>query len=364
MIEPQHESFDPSRRRPSISVVVPLLNGGSPFLECLRTLLALDPAPLETLIVSDGDSSGSAEFARRLGFTVISLPQTRGPARARNLGATRAVGEILVFIDADVAVPSDLIARIASVFEEDPTLTALIGSYDDEPGAPNFVAQYKNLAHHYVHQASSENACTFWGACGAIRREVFLQLRGFDERYRRPSVEDIELGYRLKRNGHRIRLCKDVQVTHLKRWGLRSMWWADIRDRALPWTKLLWRYRACRNDLNLRTTDRLSTVTAYTGITSLASAAVLPESLALTLLSAGILAALNRHFYVFLAEKRGRLFMVRAVPLHWLYFLYSGAAFVLATMSYWYESLLSEPAPCHVAAGLDGRKAEGQERSA
>jgi GT2 family glycosyltransferase len=364
MVEQQHRSFVFPHRRPSVSVVVPLLNGGEPFLECLRNLSALDPAPLEILIVSDGDHSGSAETARRLGFTVISLPRTCGPARARNRGAAQAVGEILVFIDADVRVPSDLISRIASVFQDDPSLAALIGSYDDEPGAPNFVAQYKNLSHHYVHQMSSEDASTFWGACGAMRRDIFMQVRGFDERYRRPSVEDIELGYRLKQNGHRIRLCKDVQVTHLKRWELRSMWQADIHDRAIPWTKLMWRYRACRNDLNTRTTDRLSAVTTYIGITALASAAVYPESLAISLLSAGILTALNGHFYNFLAEKRGWRFMLRAIPLHWMYFLYSGAAFALATLSHWCETLVPETTPCHVPAVLDGRKSEIKERSA
>lgn len=141
MIEQQHRSFVFSRRRPSVSVMVRLLKGGEPFLECLRNLNALHPAPLEILIVSDGDHSGSAETARHLVFAVIVLPETCGPARARNIGAAQAVGEILVFIDADVGVWSDLISRIASVFHDDPSLAAVIGSYDGRPGTTNVVAR-------------------------------------------------------------------------------------------------------------------------------------------------------------------------------------------------------------------------------
>ena len=64
-----------------------------------------------------------------------------------------------------------------------------------------------------------EKASTFWGACGAIRRDVFIQMSGFDERYWTPWGEHIELGSRLVQHGYTIRLHKELQVKHLKRWG-------------------------------------------------------------------------------------------------------------------------------------------------
>jgi GT2 family glycosyltransferase len=144
-----------------------------------------------------------------------------GPAAARKTGAQVARGKYLYFIDADCELQPDTLARIAEVFQADPGLDALFGSYDDTPGAANFMAQYKNLFHHYVHQKSSELASTFWTGCGVIRRAQFLALGGFDlQRYRRPAIEDIDLGYRLKRAGGRIRLVKHVQVKHLKAWTL------------------------------------------------------------------------------------------------------------------------------------------------
>jgi hypothetical protein len=70
----------------------------------------------------------------------------------------------------------------------------VFGSYDDSPPAPAFTAQYKNLIHRYYHQRPRREASTFWAGCGAVRRSVFLGLEGFDvERYRVPSIEDIEL---------------------------------------------------------------------------------------------------------------------------------------------------------------------------
>ena len=72
-------------------------------------------------------------------------------------------------------------------------------------------------------------------AAALIRRDVFLDLGGFDpELYRRPAIEDIELGYRLTRAGHRIVLARDVLATHLKRWTLADVVRTDIFRRGRP----------------------------------------------------------------------------------------------------------------------------------
>ena len=116
----------------------------------------------------------------------------------------------MFFVDADVTVPSDAVGQVATLFQGEPDIAALFGSYDDNPGEATFLSQYRNLLHHYVHQHAREDAATFWGACGAIRRDVFLALGGFDETYAKPSIEDIELGYRLKQAGYSITIMQIV----------------------------------------------------------------------------------------------------------------------------------------------------------
>ncbi|NJL21182.1 MAG: glycosyltransferase, partial [Leptolyngbyaceae cyanobacterium SM1_3_5] len=226
---------------PTISIVIPVHNGGQSFRKCLTSVQAHAPAGVEVIVVVDGGSDDSAEVAEQAGVKVIKRPIAGGPALARNLGARSAKGDILFFIDADVTINAATVPQVAIAFAQNPSLGALIGSYDDAPGAPNFLAQYKNLFHHYTHQTAAEAASTFWGACGAIRRDVFWAIDGFDENYRYPSVEDIELGYRLKRAGYQIRLFKSIQVKHLKRWETVSLLRAEFFYRALPWTELLWR---------------------------------------------------------------------------------------------------------------------------
>jgi len=322
--------------KPGISVVIPVHNGLAYLEACLKAVGGLRPAPIECIVVDDGSTDNSAEIARAAGAIVVATPGCHGPAYARNLGAARASGEILLFIDADVMAPPDALARIAARFHDDPACDAAIGSYDFAPACPDLLSQYRNLLHCYTHQRGQERTCGFWTGCGAIRRAVFLAHGGFDEAHTRPCIEDLELGWRLRQAGRQVWLDKKLLVKHLKRlhfWGVVKV---DIVDRAMPWTRLILRSRQMPADLNLKLGQRFSFLAsgwaALALILSAGLAAASQPRWAAALvfsaaLAAGVVAVLNRDFYRFLARLRGPWFALKAFPLHWLYFLCGGAGF-------------------------------------
>jgi glycosyltransferase involved in cell wall biosynthesis len=319
----------PPPSRLTISVIIPVRDGGLGFRSCLSSLAEVLLPSTEVIVVADGDTDGSWRVGEEFGAKVLRIPKPQGPARARNLGAQNAEGDILFFVDADVAISPDAVRQIEAAFNNDPQLTALFGSYDDEPGENNFLSQYKNLFHHYVHQMSREEASTFWSGCGAIRRKVFMELGGFDESYPKPCIEDIELGYRLKQAGYRIRLSKKLQVKHLKRWGIISLLKSDFFDRALPWTELILRNRSFINDLNLRFSSRLSVIMTYFLLATLIGGGWWPGFFVVAGGLALSLFVLNRPLYRFFSRKRGFWFMIKTIPWHWFYYFYSGLAFAI-----------------------------------
>ena len=347
----------PEPRRPSLSVVIPVHNGGHDFEHCLRRLRDSDtePTEYELIVVDDGSTDRSADLAESFGARVVRHDRATGPAMARNTGALAASSALIFFLDADVAVHRETLGRVIARFQADPDLTALFGSYDDEPAAPGLVSQFRNLLHHFVHQQGDfvENARparTFWTGCGAIRRTAFLDFGGFDPRlYRRPAIEDIELGYRLTRGGCRILLVRDVQATHLKRWTLRGVVRTDIFQRGVPWMLLMKRSRIAETDLNVKRGQKLCVAAA--GLVSLAVLAAPFFPWLLLALPAGIAAQVgwNAEFYRFLARRRGWRFAVAAVPLHYVYYGCCGVS-VLIALTYWH--LAYRRASAH-STGLD-----------
>lgn len=249
--------------RKSVSVVIPA-HDASRFLDaCLAHLAASTVEPFECIVVDDGSTDDTADVARRHGAKVVATGWRSGPARARNLGAAHARGDVLFFLDADVCVHPGTLHAVATAFESDPSLDALIGAYDDAPESADFLSQYKNLMHAFVHRSGRREASTFWSGCGAIRRDVFLQHSGFDESYDRPAIEDIELGYRLAAAKRKIVLDPALSVKHLKKWTFWGLVKSDIFDRGIPWTELILRDRHMPNDLNVQLSQRVSVALVF-----------------------------------------------------------------------------------------------------
>ena len=317
-------------QQPAISVVVPAFNAAKYLRQCLEAIFASDSPSYECIVVDDGSTDDPASFARKFGARVLRLADgPLGPAHARNRGAEVARGAIVFFVDADVVLAPGALSRVVAVLQEQADLAAVFGSYDAHPAAPGVISQYRNLLHHFVHQNGNSEASTFWAGCGAIRRSVFTKIGGFDaERFSRPSIEDIELGYRLRKAGYRILLDKQLQGTHLKRWRLYSMVLTDITYRAIPWARLIQEAPKASADLNLQPAQKASVALVGIACAFLALAVAWPQSLALSVLAISGVIFLNRKLYAFFLGHRGILFTAACVPLHLLYYFYSGLSYV------------------------------------
>lgn len=375
---------------PHISVVIAVRDSRELLRRCLQALKNSSYDSFECIVADDGSARPAADIAKEFGFRSIRLDQGMGPAAARNLGARLALGEILFFTDADVEVGPTTLAHAAKAFDDKPRLAAVIGSYDDAPSERGFFSQYRNLLHHFVHQQGKEEAFTFWSGCGAIRRSVFDALGGYSSEFRRPAIEDIELGARVRDAGGKILLAKDLQVKHLKKWTLKSILVTDVRDRGFPWSLLLAARREMPSDLNLTLSQRMSVAlswavalvgafgafqtggllfaplaaalaTAVAGpvlydlfsrtscaasrLAAAGAAAVLSGAMLFCLLlsastwyGAGLTgtllgaAILNRGLFQFLYRSRGPLFAVSAAPYYWLHHLGNGLSFSAARL--------------------------------
>jgi GT2 family glycosyltransferase len=312
-----------------VSIIVPVYENSRELSECISALKRSAPPDAEIIVVDDASTDDSSSVAARMGVRLLQLTKNSGPAAARNYGASQAQGDILFFVDADVVVARTAVVRAVRTFQEQTGVAAVFGSYDAQPRAQSVVSQYRNLLHHFVHQNGDPDASTFWAGCGAMRRSVFEQIGGFDEkRFPKPSIEDIELGYRLRAAGHRILLDKSIQGKHLKRWNFWSLIRTDIVRRAIPWSRLILETKNLPNDLNLRLRERTSFALVLLACMFLGLAVLRPTLLGISVAALLGLAILNRQLYAFFFRQHGVFFAGASIALHLLYYLYSGTSYL------------------------------------
>lgn len=318
-----------------LSVIVPAHNAAG-YLS--RTLGALRTSDLprdqwELVVVDDGSDDETSLVAARYADTVVTLPgKAHGPAYARNRGFEVTRGDIVVFIDSDCVVHVDTLSRFVTLFSEQPDLGAAFGSYDDMPPAPGIMSQYRNLIHHYVHHQNAGNVETFWAGAGGVRRDVFVEAGMYDEwHYSKPQIEDIELGSRIRQLGRRILLEPSIQVTHLKRWTLRAVIRTDLRDRGIPWARLLMHRGAMLSSgtLNLRWSEKMNTILVWSAALLLLVAPFLRSFIPVwgALACIAVVVALNASLWAFFSRVRGPLFAMLVVPAHLMYYLLNGISF-------------------------------------
>lgn len=181
---------------PSVSVVIPVLNGAHTVGDTLSALTnqAAYPGETEIIVVDNGSSDGTAEVVRNFPVTLLCEPK-RGPSAARNRGLNAARGEVVAYLDADTLPTRRWLAEIVTPFL-DPKIFLVAGrliSYRPETTAEKFYARF-----YLDREEQDAQAAQFPFAPSAnmaVRRQAALAIGGWDEDFR--VAQDMELSYRL-----------------------------------------------------------------------------------------------------------------------------------------------------------------------
>lgn len=322
--------------RVPVSFIVPAFNAQDSLPDTIASIRAEAPTGSELIVVDDGSTDQTVEVARELADRVLVRPCQGGAARARNDGAQVARGDILVFVDSDVIVGPGAIPGLVAQIEAG--ADAVFGAYQPmvAPDIRNAPTTYKNLLHHYTHLEGAGEASTFWSGFGGVRRSAFAAVGGFDPKVTTAAdIEDIHLGYRLKKAGFRIVLDPTLQVGHRKRYTLGGLIASDIFHRAIPWTRAMLELGFFHNDLNLSTGSILASLLTYLVLISAASIPLVGLPAA-AVAGAGIVTWwwINGRFLGYVRRHWGTRGMFIASGLHALYYLYGPIGAALGFIAY------------------------------
>lgn len=213
--------------KPNISIITVNFHSAEPLRRCWETLYAAADVSFETIVYDNGSTPDELNFLTSYGTRVLGGKHNVGFGAACNIASWAASGTYLLFLNPDTAYRSGSFADCIGVLETSPEV-GIIGprlflsngeqerwSYGDEVTLWNTLRN--NLPpYSKKRRRVSTTEETHWvsGAALCVRREDFLSLGGFDERYFM-YFEDVDLCRRLRTQGKKVLTSSILEFTHV-----------------------------------------------------------------------------------------------------------------------------------------------------
>jgi glycosyltransferase involved in cell wall biosynthesis len=333
------------RKKLHISVIVPIRDGTDSLRQCLTSLKRSDFPRFEVIVVDDCSKEDCSELVRSYGFKAVRLNKPRGAWYARNKGAQMATGEILAFVDGDMVVQPNALQRIHDRLSRS-QCAAVSGVCGFETNSKKLVTWYKNLWMYYSYTNSPEDFDWFISGIGAVKREVFFGLKGFDATFQvKTGGGDLEFGRRLREKGQRIILDTRIRGKHLKQYTVLSLLRNDY-NRGKGWFQL-----AVEKKILPYVAKKLRIANVYPAFIISVSVSLLclfwlllsslsKIFLLLALLFALVYVMMNYRLFRFFRREAGFGFLLKAIPLSFVDHLVAGFGVISGCMG-WLSSFVT-----------------------
>lgn len=194
---------------PSVTIIIPAYNEEKSVGKCLTAVQIQDfKGKMDVIVINDGSTDRTAEFASKYPVTLINLRHNVGKAKALNIGVSNSKGDILIFSDSDSYLASDAVSSIIKCFKEHPVVHAVAGNIliDESRGKANILTQFQILEYRIEQeinrnlQSLSGRVLICPGPLFAVRRIVIEGVLFSD----RSIIEDAEFTVRVLQKSMKI----------------------------------------------------------------------------------------------------------------------------------------------------------------
>ncbi len=218
---PAIPTAEAQKQGPKFSIVVCTYNGSATLPACLESLEKLCHDSYEILLMDDGSTQDIAAIAKSFPTVrYVRLPHG-GLSVARNEGAALATGEIVAYTDDDCLVDEDWLTHLAVAFE-DPSCVAAGGPNIPPPPRNSTEATVAAAPGAPAHVLLNDSDAEHLPGCNlAIRKDLLQSIGGFRSQYR-VAGDDVDICWRLRETGGRLRFAPAAMVWHHRRYRIKA----------------------------------------------------------------------------------------------------------------------------------------------
>jgi len=173
-----------------VSIIIINHNGKSNLEKCLQSLKKIDNKNHEILIVDNNSTDDSIEFIKKnySEIVIIKLEKNYGFAKPNNIGAKKAKGDLLLFLNNDTVVTENFVNDLVTTITSDPKIAicqSLLLKMNNEVDSSGDFLDHMGSAHHsLIRPKEKRKILSARGASMLVKKELFWDFGGFDEELR------------------------------------------------------------------------------------------------------------------------------------------------------------------------------------
>ena len=197
-----------------VSVIIPAYNAKKTIANCLDSLSSQNyKGKYEIIVVDDGSKDATKQIAGNFAKVKLLMQNHAGPAKARNLGAKNAKGEILIFTDSDCIADKNFISEMARPFSNR-EIAGVQGRYKCKQKELIARLIHLEIEERYEHMQKQKYIDFIGSYAAAYRKNEFLKAHGFDTSFPMASGEDTDLSFRLSAANKKMVFAQKAIVWH------------------------------------------------------------------------------------------------------------------------------------------------------
>ncbi len=240
---------------PTMSLIVPAYNEGHNIEKTLDSLKGLEypEGKLEIIVVDDGSTDSTLELARKKAKEFRNMKvltkKNSGKASALNFGMSKSRGKYVAVVDADTLLAKDALINSVRYFDDDSV--GAVTSHVLCSRRDRFWERMQNLELMMISfsRKLEEYANIIWvtpGPLSVYRKDILEKIGGFDEKI---LVEDVEVAWKLNKNGYKVRMALDAFSYSLYPSSF-SVWWKQRLRWTIGGIQTLVKYKSSIKDMS------------------------------------------------------------------------------------------------------------------
>ncbi|TNF54414.1 glycosyltransferase [bacterium] len=300
-----------------LSIVIPTYNASKFMPNLLDSIFRQAVDDVEVVIVDDCSTDNTVQVVKQYPVRVIQMEKNGGPARARNRGVEAALGDIIFFLDSDVVLLDGAVREVNDYFMKNPSSQCVIGICATEPLNKGFVPKYMAMFE-YIHLLGTpgNKVSVFAPRCGAIKKDFFQKIGGYDESYKGADVEDFELARRINREDN-IVLNPKILVKHQFVNNFQEAV-SNYFKRAVMWIQLFLKDKQLDNAGPTTPSNGIAALCAFFSFVSLFFIPFLPVAKYVFVFLFLVFLFSNVRWLNFMRNEAGLFFMIKALFLNYI----------------------------------------------